>query len=361
MGIYRGIIKPILFSLNIESAHRVAIVLLRLVGMLPFGMGRKMLRRVYRVEHESLVRDVFGVRFSNPVGLAAGFDVNAEIVNELGDIGFGFIEVGAVSPEPRVGNPKPRVFRLPKDRAIVQRLGLPNRGWQYMIGRLRRRDPNVVVGCNITKSSGTPIQNVARDYLKSFRNLYQYVDYFTIYINYSNLVCDDKTSSTKAIADLLMPLVDFRRGQSDYRPILVKVTPDLSDEMIDAVTEVLITTPLDGVVATSGTYSREGLQVADSSVMRIGAGRLSGDPIRERSLEIVRRIYEKSGGAYPIIGVGGISTAEDVRDMLDAGASLVQIYSSFIYDGPRVVGDICHDLIEEEDVAADSAAPLSEL
>ncbi len=359
MGLYRGIIKPILFSINIESAHRLAVVLLRIMGVLPFGIGRKMLRNIYRVEHKSLEREVFGIKFSNPVGLAAGFDVNGEVVRELGDLGFGFVEVGAVSPEPRVGNPKPRVFRLPKDRAIVQRMGMPNKGWQYMITNLRRRDPNIVVGCNITKSSGTPIQSVARDYLKSFRNLYQYVDYFTVYINYTNLVCDESNPPTKAITDLLMPLIEFRRGQIDYRPILVKVTPDLSDEMVDAVAEVLIATPLDGVVATSGTYSREGLHVADSSVMRIGAGRLSGDPIRERSLEIVRRIHQKSGGAYPIIGVGGISTAEDVQDMLDAGASLVQIFSSFIYDGPRVVGDICHDLIEDHD--HDSAAPLSEL
>ncbi len=362
MDLYNSIIKPALFGLNIESAQRLAILLLRILGALPFGVGRKMLRRAYRVEHPSLERSVFGVHFPNPVGLAAGFDVNGEVVNELSDIGFGFVEVGAISPEQQTGNPKPRVYRLPKDHAVVQRMGHPNRGWGYAIERLRRRDPSVVVGCNIVPNITTQANAVARDYLKSFRNLYQYVDYFTVNISYNNLVCDEQTTPAVAIKQLLTQLFDFRRGQSDYRPIMVKVAPDISDEMIDAVVEVLVSTPLDGVVATSGTQSRSDLKTSESIASRIGAGRLSGEPLRRRAVDIVRQIHDKSGGAYPIIGVGGVSSAKDAREMLEAGASLVQIYSSLIYDGPRVVGDICRGLIEEdEQEQVDSVAPLSEL
>lgn len=361
MALYNGVIRPILFGLNIEAARHLAILLLRLVGRLPFDVGRKMLRRVYRVEHPSLGRSVFGVRFANPVGLAAGFDVNGEVVNQLSDIGFGFVEVGAISPEMQEGNPKPRVYRLPKDRAVVQRMGHPNRGLAFAIERLRRRDPNVVVGCNIAPNLTAEVGLWAREYLKCFRNLYQYVDYFTVNIGYNNLICDERTTATMAISNLLTQLFDFRRGQSDYRPILIKVAPDLSDEMIDSIVEVLISTPLDGVVATSGTYSRKELETSQATASRIGAGRLSGEPLRRRAVDVVRRIYDKSGGAYPIIGVGGISTAADVEEMMAAGASLVQIYSSFIYSGPRVVGDICRGLIEEDEEQVDSVAPLSEL
>ncbi len=359
MGLYRSIIKPTLFGINIESAHRLAILLLRIVGMLPFEMGRKALRRMYRVDHSSLEREVFGVRFPNPVGLAPGFDVNGEIINEMSDIGFGFVEVGAISPDEQNGNPKPRVYRLRKDRAIVQRMGHPNRGLESAVKRLRRRDPSVVVGCNITQNIGSQMGVVAREYLKCFRNLYQYVDYFTVNVSFNNLVCDDGATPVTVLSDLLMHLFDFRRGQVDYRPIMLKVSPDISDEMLDAVIEVLISTPLDGVVATSGTHSRQGLITSESTASRIGAGRLSGAPLRGRSLEVVRRIYEKSGGAYPIIGVGGMSTADDVREMLDAGASLVQLYSGLVYEGPRVVGDICRGLIVEDHL--DSVAPVSEL
>ncbi len=358
---YKKIIEPILFRLNIESARRFAILLLRIIRHLPFG--RKLLRKNYCYEHESLVRDVFGVKFSNPVGLAAGFDRNGEVINELSDIGFGFIEVGAITAEPQEGNPKPRVFRLPKDRALLQRMGHPNRGLVFAIEKLRRRDPNIVVGCNITKCNTTPslpASGVARDYLKCFRNLYQYVDYFTINVSYGRLVCDEVKSPAMAITELLTQLFDFRRGQSDYRPIMLKVSSDLGEEMLDAAIEVLISTPLDGIVAVSGTHSREGLNTSLENSSRVGAGRLSGMPLRERAVDIVRYIHEKSGGAYPIIGVGGVSSAEDAKAMFDAGASLVQIYSSFIYGGPQIVSDICREL-SHENSSVDSVAPLSEL
>lgn len=357
---YNTIIKPILFKLNIESARRAVIILLRLLRVLPFG--RTLLRRSYRVEHESLVRDVFGIKFPNPIGLAAGFDVNGEVTGELSDIGFGFVEIGTITPEVETGNPKPRVYRLPKDRALVQRMGHPNLGLYNAIENLRRRDPNVIVGCNLHKHNLSRSSTMAREYLKCFRNLYQYVDYFTIGVSFGSLTTDENVTMTDALRKLLSQLFDFRRGQSDYRPIMLKINADLSDEVINSVVDVLVSTPLDGIVAVSGTNSRESLNTSDTSVARVGAGRISGKPLRERSLEVVRRIHEMSGGGYPIIGVGGISTAEDARAMLNAGASLVQIYSSFIYEGPAVVGDICRGLIKyKSGENSDPVAPLSEL
>lgn len=357
MLIYKKIIKPILYWMNIEKAQQSVVLALRILGKMPFG--DQLLRNNYRVDHPSLERDVFGMRFKNPIGMAAGFDIHGEIINELDAIGFGYVEVGAITPEPQEGNPKPRVYRLAKDQAIVNRMGFPNRGWAAAISHLRRRNPNIIVGCNITHNRTTEPSGMARDYLRSFRNLYQYVDYFTVNIDFNLLIYTDKITPKMAIISLLNPLIDFRRGQNDYRPIMIKISPDLSDEMVDTVTDVLIETPLDGIVAVSGTQSRKELKTSESSISKIGAGKLSGRPIKERALEVIKRICERSGGSYPIIGVGGIETADDVRAMLDAGASLVQIYSGLIYHGPTIVGEICRDLIVEEP-RPDSVASLSE-
>ncbi len=344
--------------MNIERAQRAVVWALRIINRVPFG--NSILRKSYRVDHTSLECDVFGIHFKNPIGIAAGFDVNGEIINQLDAIGFGHIEVGSITPEPQNGNPKPRVYRLSKDQAIINRMGHPNRGWGFAIKHFKRRNPNIIVGCSITNNSSSEPSKISRDYLKSFRNLYQYVDYFTVKVDFSLLVCSDKMTPEMAITNLLNPLFDFRRGQNDYRPIMIKLPADLSDEMVDSVTDVLIHTPLDGVVAVSGTTKREGLKTSNNNISKIGAGRLSGTPIKERALEVVRRVHDRSGGGYPIIGVGGVDSADDVRAMLDAGASLVQIYTSFIYSGPSIVGEICRGLIDEEPTP-DSVAPLSEI
>ncbi len=355
---YKIIIKPLLFWLNIERAKRVVILLLQVLERIP--VARMLLRRSYLVEDTSLECEVFGLRFPNRVGLAAGFDVNGDITSVLGDLGFGFVEVGTVTPLPQDGNPKSRIFRLPKDRAIVQRLGNPNRGWEYVIERLRGRKHDTIVGCNIAQNSTTQVVDAGKDLLKCFRNFYQYADYFTVTIQYHSLTGGDSIAVVEAITEQLSSLFEFRRGQSDYRPILVKLPADLSDDMIDAVTDVLITTPLDGVVAIAGSHSRRGLETAPVNVSRIGAGRLSGRPIKERAVEVVRRVHERSGGAYPIIGVGGMSSAEDVKEMMEAGASLVQIYTGFIYEGPSLIGDVCRSMIAEEPTV-DSVAPVEEI
>ena len=342
---YGHIIKPILFSLSIEQAHRVVMILLHLIGIIPGG--RWLLRKCCAVRHPALEREVFGIRFPNPVGLAAGFDRNGEALREIAALGFGFVEIGSVTPRPQSGNPRPRVFRLPKDNAIVSRIGLANRGLEATIRQLRRPHDGVIVGCNIGKNASTPAEEAPGDYLKLFRNLYQYADYFTVNINCDNAFREEWGHAREYILRILGPLFDFRRGQNQYRPVMLKISPDMPDGVIDRITDILLETPLDGIVATNGTFSREGLHTSRTSLAKIGSGRLSGAPLTRRALEIVRRIRTRTKGAYPIIGVGGLMTPDDVRAMLDAGADLVQLYTGYIYNGPGMVKEVCRALIDD--------------
>ncbi len=354
---YRRIIKPILFSLTIEQAHQAVLVLLRIIGLIPGG--RWLLRKCYAVEHPALEREVFGIRFPNPVGLAAGFDRNAEAFRELSALGFGFVEVGTVTPRPQTGNPRPRVFRLPKDRAIVNRIGLANRGLERMIQHLRRPHDGILVGCNIGKNTLTPPENAPADYLKLFRNLYQYADYFTVNISCDNSCHEGATHTREHVLRILDPLFDFRRGQNQYRPIMLKVSPDMDDATIDEITDILLSSPLDGIVATNGSHRREGLRTSRTALDKIGSGRISGAPLTQRSVEIVRRIHTRSGGNYPIIGVGGLMSAGECRAMLDAGADLIQLYTGYIYEGPSLVKTICRELIADAEQHAAAAAPAA--
>uniref|UniRef100_UPI003FEDE8BE quinone-dependent dihydroorotate dehydrogenase n=1 Tax=Alistipes shahii TaxID=328814 RepID=UPI003FEDE8BE len=340
---YRRVIKPVLFSLTIEQAHHAVLLLLRIIGLIPGG--RWLLRKCYAVEHPALEREVFGIRFANPIGLAAGFDHNGEAFRELAALGFGFVEVGTVTPRPQAGNPRPRVFRLPKDNAIINRIGLANRGLETTIRHLRRPHDGVIVGCNIGKNTSTPAENAPADYLKLFRSLYQYADYFTVNISCDNACREGATHTREHILQILNPLFDFRRGQNQFRPIMLKISPDMSDEVIDQITDVLLETPLDGIVATNGTHSRGGLHTSRTTLEKIGNGRLSGAPLTHRAVEIVRRVHTRSGGTYPIIGVGGLMSAGDVRAMLDAGADLVQLYTGYVYNGPGMVKEVCRELI----------------
>lgn len=350
---YRHIIQPILFSLSIEQAHRVVMLLLRAVGAIPGG--RWLLRKCCAVRHPSLEREVFGVRFSNPVGLAAGFDRNGEAVRELGALGFGFVEIGTVTPRPEAGNPRPRIFRLPKDNAIIHRIGVANRGLEATIRQLRRPHEGVIVGCNIGKNAATPPEEAPNDYLKLFRNLYQYADYFSVNICCDNSCHEEWDHLREQILGILEPLFDFRRGQNQYRPVMLKISPDMPDEAIDLITDILLETPLDGIVATNGTFNREGLRTSHTALTKIGSGRLSGAPLTQRAIEVVRRIHTRVDGAYPIIGVGGLMTPDDVRAMLDAGADLVQLYTGFIYQGPELIKQTCHALLDDARRAAEAA------
>ena len=342
---YRRIIQPLLFALPIEQAHRIVLLTLRIIGMIPGG--RWLLGKCFAVRHPSLEREVFGRRFANPVGMAAGFDPNGEVCRELGASGFGFVEVGTVTPNPQGGNPRPRIFRLKKDRAIISRVGMANRGLKKAIQHLRRPHEGLIVGCNIGRNASTPLEESPDDYLKLFRNLYQYVDYFSV-----NLCCDigggdDETHNRDYLLQILEPLFDFRRGQNQYRPVMLKISPDLTDEQVDIITDILIDTPLDGIVATNGSLRRDGLQTSPTTLAKIGSGRLTGPTLTARTIEIVRRIHTRSGGTYPIIGVGGMMSVEDVQALFAAGADLVQLYTGYIYEGPRLVRDICRALIAQ--------------
>ncbi|WP_288865672.1 quinone-dependent dihydroorotate dehydrogenase [uncultured Alistipes sp.] len=354
---YRSVIRPILFALHIERAHRTVVWLLRLAGWLPGGLW--LLSRCFAVRHPALGREVFGLHFDNPVGLAAGVDRSGEAIAGWGAAGFGFVEVGTLTPRPQPGNPRPRIYRLPKDDAMIHRTGLPNRGLEVAIRHLRRPRKGMVVGCNIGRNTSTLPENGPSDYLKLFRNLYQYADYFTVHICCDNPVEQEPSLEEvrKEILRILDPLFDFRRGQNQYRPIMLKVSPDMSDETVDVVTDILIETPLDGIVATDGTLGRDGLKTSRAAVGKAGSGRLSGAPLTRRAVEIVRRIHTRSGGNYPIIGVGGVMSADDARAMFAAGADLVQVCTGLVYEGPRLVRDICRALIADAEAAANTAAP----
>lgn len=343
---YQRLIKPILFKLNIEQSHALVKWALKFIGAAPGG--RRLLRWFYACEHPSLERDVMGIHFKNPIGLAAGFDVDGDVINECSDLGFGFVEIGTITPKPQIGNLKPRVYRLPKDLAIVNRMGHCNKGWQYAINNLRNAHPGVVVGCNIGRCSDTNPKQVATDYLKSFRTLYQYADYFTINITSDFASQEIKNHAVDSVKSIIAPLVDFRRGQSEYRPILLKISPDLRYDALDDIISILVDTQLDGIVAVAGTHSREDLNTSGESIDQIGNGRLSGRPLTQRAVDIVSYIHRKTNGAYTIIGVGGVMTPHDVKAMLEAGASLVQLYTGFIYEGPSLIKYICESLIVEE-------------
>lgn len=342
---YQKIIKPTLFAMSIEQAHRVVLIMLRVIGKIPGG--RWFLKRCYMVEHPTLRREVLGYDFPNPIGIAAGFDCNGDVYRELSSLGFGFVEIGTITPNVEEGNPQPRVYRLTKDSAIVNRMGCNNRGLNSVIAQLRKPRKGVIIGCCIGKNMATSIENAHVDYLKSFRNLYQYTDYFTIDINCDNATRESSLYSKSELLSILNPLFEFRRGQEQFRPIMLKLSPDLSPESLTEVIDILISTPLDGVVATTGSRRRERLKTSFTAIDNIGTGRISGTPLTERSIEIVREIHTRTNGQYPIIGVGGIMSASDAKNMLAAGASLIQLYTGYIYQGPGLVRQICEELIAD--------------
>ena len=343
---YRSIIRPLIFMLSPERAHILIVRLLRLAGLVPGG--RSLLRLLFCSHSPQLEREVFGIRFSNPVGLAAGFDKNAECFREFGALGFGFVEIGTVTPKPQPGNPRPRLFRLTKDSALINRMGLNNNGMEAVARNLNKCRSNMIVGVNIGKNSLTPNDSAAADYLKVFRRLYQYADYFVVNVSCPNVADMTALQNSKSISEIVTALLDFRRGQNSYRPILLKISPDLTREQIDEMIKVVIDHSLDGIVATNTSTSREGLRTSAAEVEKIGAGGLSGAPLTARSLETVRYLFDRTHGRLPIIASGGVMTPEDVKNLLDAGADLVQVYTGMIYEGPSFAKRICHYLKEME-------------
>ena len=326
-----------------ERAHSVAIWLLRTANNIP--TCKWFLRKIHAVEDKSLEREVFGLHFRNPIGMAAGFDCNGEVYRPLSAMGFGFVEIGTVTPRPQRGNPKPRVFTLQEDQAILNRVGLSSKGFETVLKNIRKEHNGIILGCSIGKNTITPIEDAATDYLRVFRNLYQYIDYFSVNVSYNASYNQYIPRTRESIMKILEPLFDFRRGQNEYRPILLKISPDLTNEEIDLVTDIMVESPLDGIIATNATTNPTSLKTPQEELDKVGIGAISGQPLIERSIEVVRRIHKRCNGTYPIIGSGGIMTGEDVKRMMEAGATLVQVYTGFVYNGVGFPGKLCKSLI----------------
>ena len=287
---------------------------------------------------------MIGIRFPNPVGMAAGFDKNGELYNQLSDFGFGFIEIGSVTPVEQPGNSKPRVFRVPQDNAIINRMGINNKGVKSVVSKLKQNKPRVIIGGNISKSTASRNEQAPLDYEKSFAQLYDFVDYFVVNVSCPNVKGLTKLQDITSLSEIIDKLTQLRKYFDDYRPILLKVSPDLTDEQLDEIIELILVSGLDGIVATNTTTSRNNLTIETQQIESIGEGGLSGAPLYSRSLEIIKYISRKTGGQLPIIGVGGIMTPKQAEEMLNAGASLVQIYTGFIYNGPGFVRKILKHL-----------------
>ena len=335
---FRLLIKPILFSFTPETAHNIVSRLLLLLSYIPYS--KYLVRLFFHFSSSSLEREVMGIKFPNPIGLAAGFDKNAELYNPLSDFGFGFIEIGSVTPVEQPGNSKPRIFRLVEDKALINRMGINNKGVKHTVSKLKQIKPRVIIGGNISKSTASSNEQAPLDYEKSFAQLYDFVDYFVVNVSCPNVKGLTKLQDITSLSEIVDKLTLLRKYYDDYRPILLKVSPDLSDEQLDEIIELILVSGLDGIVATNTTISRDNLLTERDKVEGIGEGGLSGAPLFNRSLEMVRYINKKTGGQLPIIGVGGIITPVQAKEMLDAGASLVQIYTGFIYNGPGFVKQI---------------------
>ncbi len=333
------ILKPIFFLLQPETIHHIIVGLLKALRYVPGATC--LLKKIFTYSNKSLEVNVLGLSFPNPVGLAAGFDKNAEVVNELSAFGFGFVEIGSVTPLAQPGNPKPRCFRLPKDGAIINRMGFNNLGADKIAHNLQKRRPRVIVGGNIGKNTSTSNELAAADYEKSFVALYPHVDYFVVNVSCPNVASLCKLQDSEHLTEIVRRLTAYRAAQAQRKPILLKLSPDLSMQQVDEALEVIINEGLDGVVATNTTTRRDGLLTDKDKVDSIGNGGLSGAPLTRRSLEMVRYISQKTEGKLPIIGVGGIMAEQDALNMLAAGASLVQLYSGFIYNGPGFAKRIC--------------------
>tara|TARA_B100001063_G_C16779126_1_gene569323 strand:- start:8639 stop:9685 length:1047 start_codon:yes stop_codon:yes gene_type:complete len=342
--IYRSIIKPLLFQMPAEKAHYKVFSWLRM--SLKSKVTRSIVRKSHEVKHPKLQRECFGLKFDNPVGLAAGFDKDAKLFEELSCFGFGFIEIGTLTPKPQDGNPKPRLFRLPKDEALINRMGFNNEGVEAAVNRLKKRDSKLIIGGNIGKNKVTPNEEALDDYLKCFHALFDYVDYFVVNVSSPNTPNLRALQEKEPLTKLLMALQAENNKKSKRKPILLKIAPDLTNSQLDDIVEIIQTTALDGVIATNTTIDRSNLKTAEKEVESIGAGGLSGKPVRQRSTEVIQYLSAKSNKSFPIVAVGGIFTAQDAIEKLEAGADLVQVYTGFIYEGPQMVKRINKGLIK---------------
>ena len=334
------LIKPILFKFDPEKVHYFVTRNLRRFNHLPGGAGIS--RTIWALNDTRLEREVFGLKFKNPVGLAAGFDKNAEVISEMANLGFGFVEVGTVTPLPQPGNPKPRMFRLPKDSALINRMGFNNLGVDVAAAKIAAYRKNasakqkgVIIGGNIGKNKVTPNEDAVSDYIKCFDKLFDVVDYFVVNVSSPNTPGLRELQEKGPLLQILATLQQRNNKNGTSRPILLKIAPDLTNEQLDDIVEIVQTAGIAGVIATNTTISREGLLSPEK--LKNETGGLSGKPLTSRSTEVITYLHKKSNDSFPIIGVGGIHSAEDAIEKLNAGASLVQLYTGFIYEGPGLI------------------------
>ena len=341
---YKTILRPIFFLFDPETIHHWAFFWLKLLQKMPF-IG-KLQQKTFHIKDKSLEKIVFGITFPNTVGLAAGFDKNAIAIDALANFGFGFIEIGTLTPLPQAGNPKKRLFRLKKDNAIINRMGFNNAGVKVAVKQLKKRKSKVIIGGNIGKNKDTPNEEAVNDYKIAFDALFDYVDYFVVNVSSPNTPNLRALQDKVPLTNILNQLQEKNNNKPKRKPIILKIAPDLTDNQLIDIIDIVKDTQIDGVIATNTTIERSNLQATDSEVKAIGNGGLSGKPLTDRSTEVIRFLAEKSDKAFPIIGVGGIATAKDAKEKLDAGADLIQVFTGFIYEGPYIVKQILKDLIK---------------
>jgi len=331
---YKAILRPILFLIDPEKIHHLAFSSIHFLNKL--GLGG-LFRSMYVVNHPSLERKLFGLTFPNPVGLAAGFDKDAKLYKELANLGFGFIEIGTVTPKPQDGNPKKRLFRLRAENALINRMGFNNGGVAEAVKRLQKSNRGkVLIGGNIGKNKITPNEEAVNDYVICFEALFDHVDYFVVNVSSPNTPNLRALQDKEPLTALLHTLQKNNNKRPQRKPILLKIAPDLTNEQLLDIIDIVSETEIDGVIATNTTISREGLVSENKKEM----GGLSGKPLTNRATEVIRFLSEKSDKAFPIIGVGGIHSAKDALEKIEAGASLVQLYTGFIYEGPNLIKEI---------------------
>lgn len=341
---YKSLLRPLFFAFDPEKVHYFTFSLIKFTSKIP---GFKSLyRSLYVLEDTKLERELFGLTFKNPVGLAAGFDKNAVLYNELANFGFGFIEIGTVTPKGQAGNPKKRLFRLKEDKGIINRMGFNNAGLQAAIEKLKTNKGQLIIGGNIGKNTDTKPEDYTKDYLECFYALHPYVDYFVLNVSCPNVGSHAKLNDKDYLEELIGAVQKANTTFSKQKPILLKIAPDLNNNQLDEIIQLVKDTNLDGVIASNTSMDRSELKTSKARLEAIGNGGLSGQPVKNKSTQVIKYLADKSHKAFPIIGVGGVHSAKDALDKLEAGADLVQIYTGFVYEGPSLIKSINKALLK---------------
>jgi|TARA_B110000967_G_scaffold84246_1_gene86810 dihydroorotate dehydrogenase len=336
--VYKLIIRSILFLFDPEKVHYFTFSLIRILCKIP--LISNLFRSLYQVKDKKLERTLFGITFKNPVGLAAGFDKNAVLYNELANFGFGFIEIGTITPKGQEGNPKKRLFRLKDDQGIINRMGFNNEGLEVAIQQLKKNKGSVIIGGNIGKNTETLPENYTADYLECLKGLHPYVDYFVLNVSCPNVGSHAKLNDKAYLVELISACQKLNNRQEKQKPILLKIAPDLNNLQLDEIIELVAETKIDGVIASNTSTDRDNLKVSKKRLQEIGNGGVSGQPIKDKSTKVIQYLADNSNKSFPIIGVGGIHSEKDALEKIKAGADLVQIYTGFVYEGPGLIKKI---------------------